>query len=82
MKILFVYTSLPKGGIETFFVRITKKLAEKGYSVNFLFFSNNLDNELIDELKKYAKVFSINDYLFLPKFTQNLSPLVLSLIHI
>lgn len=80
MKILFVYTSLPKGGIETFLVRMTEKLFEKGYSINFLFFSNNIDVELLNELKKYANVFTINDYLYFSKYTKNFSPIIKLLI--
>ncbi|RZK20315.1 MAG: hypothetical protein EOO43_11220, partial [Flavobacterium sp.] len=80
MKILFVYTALPKGGIETFFVRMARELFEKGYSVNFLFFSNNLDKEILSELKLYSNVFQIDDYIFLPEITRNFSPLIKLLI--
>lgn len=75
MNILFIYTALPKGGIETFFVRMASKLFEKGHSLRFLFFTNNNDEELLNELKKYARVYFINDYLYLPSFLKNKSPL-------
>jgi 1,2-diacylglycerol 3-alpha-glucosyltransferase len=76
MNILFVYTSLPKGGIETFFVRIVKRLSNEGHLIHFLFFSGNFDDDLLKELKKYAKVYSFNDYLVAPHFFKNKSPLL------
>lgn len=76
MKILFVYTSLPKGGIETFFVRIVKQLFEEGYEIRFLFFGNVFDKELITELEKFAKIFKINNYLLIPSILKNKTPLL------
>jgi len=76
MKLLFVYSGLTKGGIETFFLRIVKKLSIEGHSIHFLFFTDNFDNELLKELKKYAKIHSYNDYLIAPSFLKNKSPLL------
>lgn len=76
MNILFVYTGLPKGGIETFFVRLVKRLSNEGHVISFLFFSKNLDDELVKELQNYAKIYSFNDYLMAPFFLKNKSPLL------
>jgi hypothetical protein len=76
VKVLFVYTGLPKGGIETFFVRMSKQLSMEGYEVRFLFFGNVFDFELINELQKVATVFKINDYLNVPSYFKRKSPLL------
>lgn len=76
MKLLFVYSGLTNGGIETFFLRIVKKLSIEGHLIHFLFFTENFDSELIKELQKYAKIHSYNDYLLAPSFLKNKSPLL------
>lgn len=76
MKILFVYTSLPKGGIETFFVRMAKQLFNEGHEIRFLFFGNIFDDELIKELQKFAKIFNINNYLKAPSLFKKQTPLL------
>lgn len=63
MKILFVYSSLPKGGIETFFVRIAKKLSLEKVNITFLFLSRSCDENLRTELEKYATLLYLDDYL-------------------
>jgi 1,2-diacylglycerol 3-alpha-glucosyltransferase len=75
LNILFVYTGLPQGGIETFFVRMASKLYKKDHSLRFLFFTNNFDEELLNELKQYAKICFINDYLYIPSFLKDKSPI-------
>lgn len=82
MKILFVYTSLPKGGIETFFVRMAKELFNDGYEIRFLFFGNVFDDELIKELEKFAIIFNINKYLIAPNIYKKQTPLLKLLIPI
>ena len=76
MKLLFVYTSLPKGGIETFFVRISKVLSQEDVEINFLFFGNVFNEELILELKKYARVFEIKNYIVGPTILKVGNPLL------
>ena len=73
---------MPKGGIETFFLRIVKQLFEEGHEIKFLFFGSVFDNELITELEKYAKIFKIDDYLFIPSIFKNKTPLLKLLIPI
>ena len=75
MNILYIYTALPKGGIETFFLRITKKLSLNGHKVKFLFFTNYFDENLLNELKQFAEIFSINDFLFAPQIIKKGSPI-------
>lgn len=64
MNILFIYSSLTKGGIETFFVRISKKLKEKGnFKISFLFLSKYMDKELLDELSNYVQIYYLDDFM-------------------
>jgi len=76
VKILFIYSGLPKGGIETFFLRMSKQLFNEGYEVRFLFFGDFFDLELLTELQKFATIFKINDYLNVPDFFKKKSPLL------
>jgi len=69
VRILFIYSSLNKGGIETFFIRISKELAKKGISTRFLFLSKSFDEELIKELNKTSEIFFLDDYLKLNFFS-------------
>lgn len=75
MKILFVYSSLPLGGIETFFVRIIKQLHAKNICVSVLFFSNKFEDNLIQELKQFATIYHWDDYVFIPKYFKNIFPI-------
>lgn len=68
MNILFIYSALPKGGIETFFVRITKKLVNNGNKVRFLFLSRYGDEDLLTELSQYADVYFLDDFLKFKSF--------------
>lgn len=63
MRILFIYSSLNKGGIETFFLRISKELANKGISTRFLFLSNSFDEEFMNKLKEHSEIYFLDDYL-------------------
>jgi glycosyltransferase involved in cell wall biosynthesis len=67
---------LPKGGIETFFVRMASRLSDRGHTLKFLFFTDYCDLELLVELEKSAKIYFINEYLFIPTCLKNKSPLI------
>lgn len=75
MRILFVYSCLPLGGIETFFVRIIKQLQAKNICVSVLFFSHKFDDNLIQELKQFATIYHWDDYVYMPKYFKNVFPI-------
>lgn len=76
MKILFVYSSLPIGGIETFIVRLSKNLHQNSFEVLVLFFVKNYDQKLMNELKKYATIYFWDDIVCVPKILKNLPPII------
>jgi glycosyltransferase involved in cell wall biosynthesis len=75
MRIVFVYSCLPLGGIETFFVRIIKQLQAKNISVSVLFFSHKFDENLLQELQQFATVYHWDDYVYMPKYFKNIFPI-------
>lgn len=75
MRVLFVYSCLPLGGIETFLVRIIKQLYAKNIAVSVLFFSHKFDENLIQELKQFATIYHWDDYVYMPKSFKNLFPI-------
>jgi len=76
MRILFVYSCLPLGGIETFLVRIFKQLHAKNIAVSVLFYSHKFDEKLIQELKQYATIYYWDDYVYMPHFLKNVFPVI------
>lgn len=75
-NILFINEGLSLGGIETYLVRISKKLFEQGCRLKFLFFSNSFDPGLLSELKTYGDVHFFEDYVFGYQRFKNKSPLL------
>lgn len=57
-KVLFIQSSLGLGGIETFFVRLVKKLNAKGIRPQFLFlYKSKINLGLLSELEAHADVY-------------------------
>lgn len=75
-SILFINEGLALGGIETYLVRISKKLHEQGNQLKFLFFSNSFDSALLAEIEIYGSVYFFKDYVQGPSFLKNKSPLL------
>jgi len=73
---LFIYGSLALGGIETFFVRMAKARAEIGMKTKILLLNNKerSNPELLDEMGKYAEVYYLEDFIFLPKLVSAFIP--------
>lgn len=66
---LIIYNTLQIGGIETFYVRLAKERFRRGLKTKILltqpkYFNNK---ELLDNMQKYAEVFFLEDYSFIPK---------------
>lgn len=61
---LFIYTALALGGVETFFVRMAKERKKMGLYTAILLISNKKYNniELLKEVNKYADVFYYADF--------------------
>lgn len=74
--ILFINEGLAIGGIETYLVRISRKLAQAGHTIKFLFFSNSFDVKLLEELKTYGTVFFYDDYIMGSSLLKNTSPIL------
>ena len=55
-KILFVLGGLAIGGVETYIVRLAKKLVMSGFDVTLLILSRNLDLKLSNEVEQYCTV--------------------------
>lgn len=68
---LFIYGSLKLGGVETFYIRMAKARFRMGKKTKFLLTSNKKENEkeLIDEAKKYADIYFLDDFLKFNIFT-------------
>jgi 1,2-diacylglycerol 3-alpha-glucosyltransferase len=75
-SILFINEGLGLGGIETYLVRISKKLHEQGNQLKFLFFSNSFDPELLKELKTYGDVYFFENYVLGPALFKKKPPLL------
>lgn len=63
---LFIYSALVLGGIETFFVRLAKERHKKGLITKILLLSSKgkSDKHLLEEMQKYAQVYYVNDLFF------------------
>lgn len=73
---LFIYSSLSVGGIETFFVRMAKERARQGLKTSILLLSEPKQSnlELLTEARLYASVFFAKDiFLFKPTLSSRLS---------
>lgn len=79
MSILFIYSCLPLGGIETFIVRMSKYFSLKGIRVSILFFSDNFSTDLYSDLSLYADIYHWRDFVYLPKVCDKL-PVLLRLL--
>ncbi|WP_439888867.1 hypothetical protein ACSX1C_07210 [Pseudomonas sp. MBLB4123] len=79
---LFIYGSLALGGIETFFVRMAKARAAMGMKTKILLLKNKerSNPELLDEMGKYAEVYYLEDFVFLPKLVSAFIPYHLLLV--
>lgn len=73
-KILFFYSSLKIGGIETFFTRLAKESKNLNTHLSFIFYTKNIDEELIIELNKYSKVTYLVDFCKINNFYFNKIP--------
>lgn len=60
---LYIYSALALGGVETFFVRMARERAIKGLSTKILLLAKpqKSDSELLAEMKKYADVYFSED---------------------
>lgn len=70
---LFIYSALPVGGIETFFVRMAQERKKIGLPTAILLLSKPeaSDKELLSEMRQHAEVFFPEDlFLFIPVFSQ------------
>ncbi|MFC4817388.1 MULTISPECIES: glycosyltransferase [unclassified Flavobacterium] len=76
MRILFLYSCLPLGGIETFLVRMIKQLHNRNIQVTVLFFTTKFDEGLLNELKSYATVYHWDDYVYMPVFFRKTFPIL------
>ncbi|MCL9805134.1 glycosyltransferase [Flavobacterium amniphilum] len=76
MRILFLYSCLPLGGIETFLVRMIKQLHGRNIPVTVLFFTHKFDEGLLNELKQYATVCHWDDYVYAPRFFKKGFPIL------
>lgn len=59
--ILFVYGALQMGGIETFLVRVSRRLSASGVRVTVLLASRKGAPELIEELTRWASIVYLED---------------------
>jgi 1,2-diacylglycerol 3-alpha-glucosyltransferase len=59
--ILFVYGALQMGGIETFLVRVSKRLSANGVRVTVLLATSKGAPELIKELTRWARIVYLED---------------------
>lgn len=68
---LFIYGTLGLGGIETFFVRMAKERFTNGLSTKILLqYPEKSDNQLLNEMQKYAEVVSVKEIMLnIPKIT-------------
>jgi glycosyltransferase involved in cell wall biosynthesis len=68
VSILFIYSSLPLGGIETFFLRFAKQRHKVGKKTKILLIKRQGSNSfLLQEIKKYSDVYFLDDFVCLPK---------------
>lgn len=75
---LFIYSSLPLGGIETFFLRLARQRKKDGLVTKFIFMSSPKESNsyLLEELMKFSEVyFSYDVFLKLPYISSRL-PLI------
>ncbi len=66
---------MPIGGIETFIVRLASQFKQNKYTFRILFYTRNFNNELLEELKQYAEIFFLDDYIYTSFFTKKIYPL-------
>ncbi|NMY38593.1 MULTISPECIES: glycosyltransferase [unclassified Pseudomonas] len=67
-KVLFIQSSLGLGGIETFFVRLVKKLNTKGIRPQFIFlYESKINSGLLSELEPHADVYYWRQLTKLPR---------------
>ncbi len=76
MNFLFIYSSLPIGGIETFFCRIAKVLSKNNHTVKFLFYGSTFDSNLLKELNKYSEIYYYRDFIHFSLFFEKRTPLI------
>lgn len=67
---LFIYSALPLGGIETFFVRMAKERFRKNQKTKLLLTSAKefCDQGLLSEIRQYAEVYFVDDVYYLPNW--------------
>ena len=75
---LFIYSALRIGGIETFFVRMAKERSKLGLPTTILLFSEpeQSNEELLTEMKKYSSVLFPQDLFAVPNFISRRLPLI------
>lgn len=67
---MIIYNSLEIGGVETFILRLAKERFSKGKKTKILLTSSFVDDseELVLEISKYAEIYRLKDFVYLPKF--------------
>lgn len=71
---LLIYSSLPVGGIETFFSRLTKERSHGNLKTSVLLLSSEMESnqELLNEIRKYSDVYFYKDIFKFYKFFDKL----------
>jgi glycosyltransferase involved in cell wall biosynthesis len=74
---LFIYGALGLGGVETFFVRMAKERFKLGLTTKILLLGHpkNNNKNLLNEMKKYAKVYFAEDVFKVPLIVSRIFPL-------
>lgn len=61
-EVLFIHSVCCTGGIETFFIRLSRELREKNTLAKFIFlYKNETEKHIEDQLKKYAEIYYWED---------------------
>ncbi len=74
---LFIYSSLLLGGIETFFLRLMKQRRKLGKKTRILLLKNKAQSNplLLAEMRLYAEVFFLEDLSLMPSWLYRLVPI-------
>ena len=63
---LILYPSIPTGGVETFFLRLSKERARRGLATKFLLYGKQVrtNKALVNKLSKYATIYYSGDIFY------------------
>lgn len=66
---LILYPSIPTGGVETFFLRLSRERYRRGLTTKFLLYGKQVGSNmtLISEISKYAKIYYSDDVFYFSK---------------